>query len=111
MKNFVQEGRSLTITAPANIASGAIVVAGSLVGVAQGAAASGQPVTIDTMGVFEVAKTTGAAWTLGARIAANGAVAAGTADAIGIAVAPAISSASTGKVGIFGHLLRGIPAA
>lgn len=68
MKNYVQLGENLTVPAPADVTSGAGVLVGALFGVATGAALSGADVTIVRRGVFELPKTTGAAWTLGAKI-------------------------------------------
>ena len=62
MNNFVQEGNVVPVTAPRNLTSGELVVVGLLVGVAVHDAASGDPVEIQTTGVFEVAKTNAQAW-------------------------------------------------
>jgi predicted RecA/RadA family phage recombinase len=51
---YVQEGRLLTITAPYTCASGSLVHVNSLVGVAQGAAASADPVVVDLGGVHRL---------------------------------------------------------
>lgn len=58
MRNFVQDGRSLTVTAPAAVASGELVIVGSIVGVAVADADSGAPVALCTEGVFELPKET-----------------------------------------------------
>ena len=68
MKNFVQAGEHISISAAADTLSGAPVLAGSLFGIAQGAALSGETVTIVRRGVFNVAKATGQAWTVGDKI-------------------------------------------
>jgi len=44
MKNYVQEGKTLTVTAPAAVVSGQYVTVGSIRGVAAYDAASGEPV-------------------------------------------------------------------
>ena len=54
-KNYVQEGRYLEVTAPAAVSSGDLVKVGSIFGVAQGDAASGATVVIDTQGVHTLA--------------------------------------------------------
>lgn len=54
MKNFVQKGDVITVTAPAALASGDGVLVGSLFGVATNAAASGAPVEILMEGVVQV---------------------------------------------------------
>jgi predicted RecA/RadA family phage recombinase len=56
MKNHVQRGDTLTIPAPAAVLSGGVVVAGAIVGVANGDAASGAPVDVDVTGVFKLPK-------------------------------------------------------
>lgn len=54
--NFIQRGDNLTIPAPATVTSGAPVIAGEIVGIALGDAASGAAVDVATSGVFEIAK-------------------------------------------------------
>src|SRR3990167_2680627 len=56
MKNFVQEGRTITVIAPAAVLSGQLVVVGSIVGVAAFDAAQDAEVEITTRGVFELPK-------------------------------------------------------
>jgi predicted RecA/RadA family phage recombinase len=56
MKNFIQPGKTVTVTAPANVSSGDLVVVGSLIGVAAFTALSGAEVEIDTEGVFSLPK-------------------------------------------------------
>lgn len=56
MKNYVQKGKTLTITAPAAVASGQLVVVGSIVGVAAFDAGLGADVEVVTQGVFELPK-------------------------------------------------------
>jgi predicted RecA/RadA family phage recombinase len=68
MKNFIQPGESLTIPAPADTLSGAGVSAGVLFGVAQHDALSGDDLSIATVGVFDLPKTSAQAWTVGAAI-------------------------------------------
>ena len=66
MKNFVQSGRVLSVAAAAAaVASGQVVVVGSLIGVAAGPAAIGQPFEANLEGVYEVPKAAGSAWTQG----------------------------------------------
>ena len=66
MKNFTQAGSNLTIAAPYAVTSGAIVIAGAIIGVAAGAAASGATVDVVTAGVFELPKVGANAFALGA---------------------------------------------
>ncbi len=66
MKNFVQQGDVIEVPAAAStVASGQVVVVGSLIAVANHPAASGAPFNATLTGVFEVPKATGAAWTQG----------------------------------------------
>lgn len=62
MKNFIQKGAVVEVTAPRAVTAGELVVVGLLVGVAVHAADNGAPVEIQTEGVFEVAKTSAQAW-------------------------------------------------
>ena len=64
-RNFVQPGYTLTIPAPATVASGDVVVAGSIVGIAAGNAASGAPVDVHTGGVWTLPKVSALAINLG----------------------------------------------
>ena len=56
MKNYVQPGGTITLTAPDDITSGQIVAVGSLVGVAAGDAATGEDLDLVTEGVFALPK-------------------------------------------------------
>jgi predicted RecA/RadA family phage recombinase len=68
MKNYVQDGEVITVTAPYTVASGAGCLVGSLFGVATSAASSGASVEIKTTGVFDLT-------TLGTDTPAQGAIA------------------------------------
>jgi predicted RecA/RadA family phage recombinase len=68
MRNFVQPGDTLTIPAPATVASGEPVIAGEIIGIAAGAAASGALVDVVTNGVFDLAKVGANAFALGAPV-------------------------------------------
>lgn len=53
MKNYVQDGKAITVTAPADVNSGEVVEVGdALIGFAVDGALSGDDVTILTEGVF-----------------------------------------------------------
>jgi predicted RecA/RadA family phage recombinase len=67
-KNFVQDGATVEVTAPAAISSGAGILIGNLFGIALHDAASGAPLRIRTEGVFEVAKTSALAIGVGDRL-------------------------------------------
>ena len=51
MKNFVQPGNTITLTAPHAVASGDGLLVGSIFGIAAGAAALGEPVETALVGV------------------------------------------------------------
>lgn len=68
MKNYVNDGDTVTVAAPYDVASGAGALVGTLFGVAQGAALSGASVVLVTRGVFDLVKAGSQAWTVGAAI-------------------------------------------
>lgn len=68
MKNFVQPGSTITLTAPYAVASGDGLLVGAIFGVAAGDAASGEPVEAALTGVFDITKVGSQAWTVGAKI-------------------------------------------
>jgi predicted RecA/RadA family phage recombinase len=72
MKNFVQGGDTLTLTAGSTIAAGAGVLFGSLFAVAVADVASGADGAFLTEGVFDLPKVGSQAWTVGALIYWNG---------------------------------------
>ncbi|MCZ4340580.1 DUF2190 family protein [Sphingomonadaceae bacterium G21617-S1] len=63
MNNFVQEGEVVTAAAPYDVASGAGLKVGSLIGIAAFGALSGADVNVKRRGVFTVAKAASQAWT------------------------------------------------
>jgi predicted RecA/RadA family phage recombinase len=68
MKNYVQPGDYLTITAGAPITSGSGVLTGAMFGIAATDAANGEEVELAMTGVFDLPKTASQAWTVGAPI-------------------------------------------
>ncbi|MFE3838754.1 DUF2190 family protein [Pseudogemmobacter sonorensis] len=68
MKNYIQKGDTLTIPAPAAVESGFPVIAGAIVGIASGDAASGAPVDVATVGVFELPKVAANTFAVGAAV-------------------------------------------
>ena len=66
MKNYVQKGENITVTAAAKTTSGEGVLIGKLFGVAAGDAEIGETLDIVTVGVFEMPKVSTDAITLGA---------------------------------------------
>ncbi|MAC79803.1 MAG: hypothetical protein CML66_17270 [Rhodobacteraceae bacterium] len=68
MKNFVQPGNTVTLTAPYAVASGDGLLVGSIFGVAAGKAALGEPVETALTGVCDITKIGSQAWTVGAKV-------------------------------------------
>lgn len=68
MKNYVQPGNTITVTAPAQVGSGDGVLIGAIFGVAAGAAANGAPLELTLVGVFDLPKEGAQAWTPGDRV-------------------------------------------
>jgi predicted RecA/RadA family phage recombinase len=56
MKNYIQEGDTITVTAPAVVKSGEFVQVGRIRGVAVTDAASGAKVELRTTGVYDIEK-------------------------------------------------------
>jgi predicted RecA/RadA family phage recombinase len=67
MKNFVQTGRLIPLTAPYTVTSGQGALVGSCFGVATTDCASGAEATFSVTGVFDLTKATGAI-TQGAKV-------------------------------------------
>ncbi len=99
MKNFIQEGDVLDITLSADVASGGVVVAGDLVGVAVTDGKNGETIAVSFDGVYELPKATGAI-SVGAKlywVVADGNIST-TASGnkfLGYAAAAAVSGAAT----------------
>lgn len=68
MKNFVQRGDVLPLTAPAAVKAGDVVIVGAFAGIAANDAALGEEVECDLVGVFSLAKKTGEAFTQGTAV-------------------------------------------
>lgn len=103
MKNFIELGDVITITAGATITSGQLVIAGSLFGVAQKSVASGEQVAVKIGGVFEFAKVSAQAWTVGALIywdatAGNMTTTSTSNTLVGVAAAAAANPSAVGRV-------------
>ena len=97
MKNFVQAGSALTIPAPAAVASGDVVLVGNIIGIANGAAASGADLDVTTTGVFSIAKVAGDAFTIGATVYFNTTSKLATTTASGnTAIGTAVAAAGVG---------------
>ncbi len=65
MKNFVQRGDTLDVTAAAAVASGDVVVIGSIIGVSNVDAEIGDSFALDVVGVFTLPKTSALAISVG----------------------------------------------
>lgn len=68
MKNYVQPGKTITLTAPYAVASGDGLLVGSIFGIAAGAAALGEPVETAVEGVYDLKKVASQAWAAGDKI-------------------------------------------
>ncbi|MGC9418869.1 MAG: DUF2190 family protein [Rhodovulum sp.] len=68
MKNYVQPGKTITLTAPYAVASGDGLLVGAIFGVASGIAALGESVDTALVGVFDLTKVGSQAWTAGVKV-------------------------------------------
>lgn len=68
MKNYVNNGETVTVPAPYDVNSGAGALVGSLFGVAQAGATAGNTVVLVPRGIFDLAKAASQAWVVGAAI-------------------------------------------
>lgn len=103
MKNAVQDGKVLTLTAPYAVSSGAGAQVGSIFGVATADVANGAEGEFETEGVFDLAKTSAQAWTVGQKIYWDNSNKRCDSDGtvgmlIGVATAVAANPSSTGYV-------------
>ena len=108
MKNFIQTGNMITITAATDITSGDGVIVGSLFGVAAADAAAGENVEIGTLGVYELPKLSSAAFDQGDGVAWDSGTGKVVAPAtgmfpIGIAIETAGNGTATVKVRLDGN--------
>ena len=109
-KNAVQEGDILSLDPGATVASGTVAELGSPVGpflgVSLDAGVSGTVSAFGAYGVYDIAKTTGTAWTVGQAIFFKSSTAKGITLAsgnmrLGICVEAAASGATSGKVRLY----------
>jgi predicted RecA/RadA family phage recombinase len=112
MKNYVQKGETLTLTAPYAVSSGGGVLVGSIFGVAATDVASGGEGEFQVAGVFDLVRETGAGtgWTQGALLCWDDTNKRITKTAtgnklIGVAVKAAADSDATGRVRLNGAFL------
>jgi predicted RecA/RadA family phage recombinase len=103
MKNYVNEGKTITVTAAADILSGKGVLMGALFGVAQKDALSGDSLPLLRVGHVTLAKVSAQAWTEGAKVYWDNATKLVTTTAsgntlIGCATAVAANPSDTGTL-------------
>ena len=67
MKNYVQPGNTVTLTAPYVVTSGDGLLVGSIFGIASADTALNDPVETALTGVFDLTKVGSQAWTVGAK--------------------------------------------
>ncbi len=68
MKNYVQPGNTITLTAPYAVSSGDGLLVGSIFGVATGTAALGEAVEAALTGVYDLKKVASQAWAAGDKV-------------------------------------------
>ena len=68
MKNFVQDGETITVTAPYAVASGDGALVGSFFGIACNAAANAAPLELKLNGVFAITALSTDTGSLGAKV-------------------------------------------
>jgi len=68
MKNYVQPGSTISLSAPYAVTSGDGLLVGSIFGIAAGDAALNDPVEATLTGVFDLTKVGSQAWTVGAKV-------------------------------------------
>jgi predicted RecA/RadA family phage recombinase len=68
MKNYVQPGNTITLTAPYAVTSGDGLLVGSIFGVAAGDAANGETLEVALTGVFDLKKVASQAWSAGDKV-------------------------------------------
>lgn len=103
MKNYVQPGDILTLTAPSGgVVSGTAYLIGAILVVAAVTAAESESFAAKTAGVFTLPKTTSEAWTEGAKLYWNNTTKKLTTTAsgntlVGVAASAAASADTTGN--------------
>jgi len=107
MRNFIQPGNTITLAAPYDVASGGGLLVGSIFGIAVADAAKDAEVEASLVGIFDLAKAAGEAWTVGDKLYWNDTdKAVTTTEAsntlIGVAVEAAVDAATVGRVRLNG---------
>jgi predicted RecA/RadA family phage recombinase len=100
MKNYVQEGDVLTLTAPTGgVVSGKAYLIGSMLVVAVASASAGAPFEGNLEGVHTLDKASGQAWTEGAKLYWDNTATTATSNTFcGFAAVAAQTADTTGKV-------------
>jgi len=112
MKNYVQEGKTITVTAPSAVTSGQFVTVGAIRGVAAYDAAQGEPVEVTTAGVFTLPKLAADSIAAGDLLYWNGTACTkvpgtGSKPLVGVATKPAAANSTTVQVKLGTHGLTG----
>jgi predicted RecA/RadA family phage recombinase len=107
MKNYIQAGETLDVTAPYAVLSGDGVKIGALFGIALADAAIGTAVRICTVGVVRGKKLSAQAWAVGDKVywddaAKNLTTVVGANILVGAAVAAAVNPSVVGNVRLDG---------
>ncbi len=112
MRNYVQKGETLTLTAPYAVSSGGGALVGSIFGVAATDVASGAEGEFQVEGVFDLARETGGgtAWSAGDLVYWDNTNKRATKTAtsnklIGVAVRAAADGDATGRVRLNGAFI------
>lgn len=99
---YIHDGSAIDYRPTADVAAGDVVVQGSLIGVARLDIAAGELGALATVGVYDVAKATGTALAVGAKVywdATNASVSTTTTNPLlGIVVAEAATDDTTVRV-------------
>lgn len=100
MKNFVQSGDTIAVTAAAVVAAGGFVRVGGLQGVAANSAQIGEEVVLQIGGVYDLPKTAAQAWTQGQLLYWSGTAVTNVATGviIGCATRAELAAATVGRV-------------
>lgn len=102
MRNFIQPGNTMTLTAPTGgVEAGEAVKIGAIFGVAVSDAAEGEQFALEVEGIFELPKVSAQTWAEGDRVYWDGDEATNVATAgqfIGLAAEDKLTSTVLGKV-------------
>ncbi|MBD8531485.1 MULTISPECIES: DUF2190 family protein [unclassified Massilia] len=108
MRNKIQKGRVITVTAPYGLSGGMGVLVGALFGIAAGDALQGQPVEIDREGVFDITAVTADAAAQGAKVYWDNAARKITTTAAGNTLVGALTEAKGGAASVARVCLDGV---